>query len=217
MTGIPCSGPVRPRRANAASSSSARLSASGFTTMMALSAGPRVSYASMRARYSSTSCRVVRSPACIAACIWAIVASSTRNAGRPVRSAPPQATSPSATATTERRALVMTLSRVSAGGASVIKCCYAATGMYHDGSSGHPARVSERQHVAQRRNKAPQRHEDVPQGQPPRGESCLHRGSPRLASELQRPMGSNEVVVAAQQFEVRLERVRRPRMGERPS
>ena len=42
----------------------------------------------------------------------------------------------------------------------------------HDGSSGHPARVSERQHVAQRRNKAPQRHEDVPQGQPPRGESC---------------------------------------------
>ena len=66
-------------------------------------------------------------------------------------------------------------------------------------------------------NKAPQRHEDVPQGQPPRGESCLHRGSPRLASELQRPMGSNEVVVAAQQFEVRLERVRRPRMGERPS
>ena len=52
----------------------------------------------------------------------------------------------------------------------------------HDGSSGHPARVSERQHVAQRRNKAPQRHEDVPQGQPPRGESCLHRGSPRLAS-----------------------------------
>ena len=87
----------------------------------------------------------------------------------------------------------------------------------HDGSSGHPARVSERQHVAQRRNKAPQRHEDVPQGQPPRGESCLHRGSPRLASELQRPMGSNEVVVAAQQFEVRLERVRRPRMGERPS
>ena len=30
-------------------------------------------------------------------------------------------------------------------------------------------------------------------------------------------LGSNEVVVAAQQFEVRLERVRRPRMGERPS
>ncbi len=40
--------------------------------------------------------------------------------------------------------------------------------MYHDGSSGHPARVSDRQHVAQRRNKAPQRHEDVPQGQPRR-------------------------------------------------
>ncbi len=43
----------------------------------------------------------------------------------------------------------------------------------HDGSSGHPARVSERQHVAQPPDTAPQGHEDVPQSQPPRRKPCL--------------------------------------------
>ena len=39
----------------------------------------------------------------------------------------------------------------------------------HDGSRRRPARVSERQHVAQPRDYPPQKHEDVPKGQPPRG------------------------------------------------
>ena len=66
----------------------------------------------------------------------------------------------------------------------------------HDRSSGPPARVSEHMHVEPPGN-APQGHEDVPKGQPPCGEAYLHRGRPRLASELQRPMRANEVVVAA--------------------
>ena len=67
----------------------------------------------------------------------------------------------------------------------------------HDRSSGPPSQVSEYPHVAQPRDKAPQGQEDVPKRQSPRGEARLHRGRPRLASELQRPMRANEVVVAA--------------------
>ena len=102
-------------------------------------------------------------------------------------------------------------------GASVIKCCYAATGMYMTAAA---AILRELASVSTSLSDATRLRRDTKMSRrvsPPRGESCLHRGSPRLASELQRPMGSNEVVVAAQQFEVRLERVRRPRMGERPS
>ena len=67
----------------------------------------------------------------------------------------------------------------------------------HDRSSGPPSPVSEHPHVAQPRDKAPPGHEDVPQGQPPRGQARLHRGRPDLAPKLQRPMRANEVVVTA--------------------
>ena len=69
-------------------------------------------------------------------------------------------------------------------------------GHVRDRSSGPPARVSEHPHVAQPPDDAPQGHEDVPKRQPPRGKPRLHRRRPRLASELQRPMRPNEVVVA---------------------
>ena len=69
---------------------------------------------------------------------------------------------------------------------------------WDDSGSCRPVRVGEHQHVARRRNRSPRGREDVPDGQPPRGESRLHRWSPGLASELQRSMRSDEVVVAAQ-------------------
>ena len=69
-------------------------------------------------------------------------------------------------------------------------------GHVRDRSSGPPARVSEHPHDAQPPDDAPQGHEDVPKRQPPRGKPRLHRRRPRLASELQRPMRPNEVVVA---------------------
>ena len=69
-------------------------------------------------------------------------------------------------------------------------------GHVRDRSSGPSARVSEHPHVAQPPDDAPQGHEDVPKRQPPRGKPRLHRRRPRLASELQRPMRPNEVVVA---------------------
>ena len=87
----------------------------------------------------------------------------------------------------------------------------------HDSGSGRPTQVSERQYVAQPPDNAPHGHEDVPKGQPPRGESRLHRRRPRLAAEPQRPMRPYEVVVATQQLEMRVERVGRACMGQRPS
>ncbi len=67
----------------------------------------------------------------------------------------------------------------------------------HDGGSGRPTQVSEHPHVAQPPDNAPRGLEDVSKGQPPRGESRLHRGRPGLAPKLQRPMRANEVVVTA--------------------
>ena len=87
----------------------------------------------------------------------------------------------------------------------------------HDSGSGRPVRVSEHPHVTQPHDNAPQGHEDVPQGQSPRGEPRLHRRRPRLAAEPQRPMRSHEVVVATQQLEMRVKRVGRACMGQRPS
>ena len=50
---------------------------------------------------------------------------------------------------------------------------------WDDSGSCRPVRVGEHQHVARRRNRSPRGREDVPDGQPPRGESRLHRWSPR--------------------------------------
>src|SRR5438876_949812 len=47
--------------------------ACGLRAIIALSAGPCLSYAAIRARYISTSCRDVTVPACIAACNSGIV------------------------------------------------------------------------------------------------------------------------------------------------
>ena len=85
----------------------------------------------------------------------------------------------------------------------------------HDSGSCRPTQVSERQHVAQPPDNVPHGHEDVPKGQPPRGESRLHRRRPHLAAEPQRPMRPYEVVVATQQLEMRVERVGRACMGQR--
>ena len=81
-------------------------------------------------------------------------------------------------------------------GASVIKCCYAATGMYVTAAAALLRGLAKHPHVAQPPDDAPQGHEDVPKRQPPRGKPRLHRRRPRLVSELQRPMRPNEVVVA---------------------
>ena len=69
---------------------------------------------------------------------------------------------------------------------------------WDDSGSCRPVRVGEHQRVALRRDRSLRGREDVPDGQPPRGESSLHRWRPGLASELQRSMRSDEVVVAAQ-------------------
>ena len=51
IIGTQCSGPVSPSFAKRLSSESAMASASGFSVMSALMAGPCLSYAAMRARY----------------------------------------------------------------------------------------------------------------------------------------------------------------------
>ncbi len=80
--GIPCSGPrVRPAF-RSASSAAASSSAFGLSEMNALIIGPRWSYASMRARYCSTSCREVVVPAAIAFCSSRIDFSKTSKRGR---------------------------------------------------------------------------------------------------------------------------------------
>ena len=55
-TGMHCNGFVIPARAISASIARASSSAFEFTVMMALIAGPFLSYASMRSRYFCTSC-----------------------------------------------------------------------------------------------------------------------------------------------------------------
>ena len=83
IIGTQCRGPTKPELAKRASSMSALANAFGFTTMIALSEGPFLSYASTRSRYICTSCRHVRSLDSIAAWMSAIVGScvdSRRNA-----------------------------------------------------------------------------------------------------------------------------------------
>ena len=81
IAGTQWSGPVRPPWANRRSSASASFRASGFVMTMALSAGPCLSYAAIRARYASTSARHVSVFAAIAACTCAMVASTTGKGG----------------------------------------------------------------------------------------------------------------------------------------
>ncbi len=76
--GMPCSGPRTRPCARSRSSASASSSAFGFTVIAACS---RSSYVAMRVRYCCTSsCDVVR-PAFIAACMSAMLASTTVNGG----------------------------------------------------------------------------------------------------------------------------------------
>src|SRR6478609_5903088 len=79
IAGTQWSGPMGPPPANCRSSSSASASACGFARTMALMAGPRLSYAAIRARYCWTRPWQVRRRARSAAWTCAIVASSTRN------------------------------------------------------------------------------------------------------------------------------------------
>src|SRR4029453_12542495 len=78
MIGTQWSGPVGPDCANLASSASAVASAPALTVTMAFSAGPFLSYASMRSRYIWASTRHVSVRALSAAWISAMVASSDR-------------------------------------------------------------------------------------------------------------------------------------------
>ena len=77
MTGTQCSGPTGPLALKRRSRSSASFSASGLTRTIALSAGPFLSYASMRRRYCSTSERQVSEPSRNAASICEMVVSSS--------------------------------------------------------------------------------------------------------------------------------------------
>ena len=84
-------------------------------------------------------------------------------------------------------------------GASVIKCCYAATGMYMTAAAALLCEsantcTSSLSHLTTRRRDTKMSRRV---SRRPRGKSRLHRGRPGLASELQRPMRANEVVVAA--------------------
>ncbi len=80
-TGMPCSGPRGPLALRSASRLSAIDNASGFISMIAFTAGPRlslrgVSISSMRAEYSSTSDRAVKRPDFMPSCNSEIVISS---------------------------------------------------------------------------------------------------------------------------------------------
>src|SRR5215469_9350859 len=75
MRGTQCRGPTKPDRANLASSASAAGKTFGLIMMIALSAGPFLSYAAMRSRYIWTSWRHVTCRASSAARMSAIVAS----------------------------------------------------------------------------------------------------------------------------------------------
>jgi len=79
-TGIPWSGPRGPLSRLSLSSASAMERASGFSSMTALMAGPRLSILSIRARYFSANDRAVNSPDFMRACKSVTVASSSSNA-----------------------------------------------------------------------------------------------------------------------------------------
>ena len=80
-TGMPCSGPRGPDAARSRSSASASSNARPLSEIIAFSAGPRSSYAAMRARYCATICREVTRPSSIAACSSGMVLSRTSNGG----------------------------------------------------------------------------------------------------------------------------------------
>ncbi len=73
---IPCSGPRGPFALRSASSESAMAKASGLSSMMALTAGPCLSSASIRSRYISVSDRALIAPEFIFACSSMMLISS---------------------------------------------------------------------------------------------------------------------------------------------
>src|SRR5580698_594799 len=79
--GMPCNRPRGPLSLRSLSIASAIDSASGFSSMIALRAGPCLSIASMRARYFSVIEREVNFPDFIPSCKSEIVISSSSNAG----------------------------------------------------------------------------------------------------------------------------------------
>src|ERR1700733_825245 len=79
--GIPCSGPRGPLSLRSLSIASAIDGASGFSSMIALRAGPCLSIASMRARYFSVIEREVYFPDFMPSCKSEMVISSSSNAG----------------------------------------------------------------------------------------------------------------------------------------
>ena len=102
-------------------------------------------------------------------------------------------------------------------GASAIKCYYAARGISTTAVAGLrvPANAiaSGSINIDRGRRRA---HEDLPERQPPRGQSSLHRRRPGFPPELQRPMRSDEVVITAQQLQVVLECLLRACVAWRP-
>ena len=59
------------------------------------------------------------------------------------------------------------------------------------------------------------RREDFPERQPPLGQASLHGRRPDFPSEFQRPVGPDEVVVAAQQLKVSFQTLPASRVAER--
>ena len=59
------------------------------------------------------------------------------------------------------------------------------------------------------------RRENLPERQPPLGQASLHGRRPDFRSEFQRPMGPDEVVVAAQQLKVSFQPLPASRVAER--
>ncbi len=74
-TGMPCNGPSTMPRLRSASALRAMTSASGLSSMMALTPGPFWSNARMRVMYSCVRCSEVSMPEAISAWSWATVAS----------------------------------------------------------------------------------------------------------------------------------------------
>src|SRR6266481_3457011 len=77
-TGMPCNGPSTTPRLRSASALRAIASASGLSSITALTPGPFWSSAMMRAMYSWVSCSEVSEPEAISAWSWATVASLCR-------------------------------------------------------------------------------------------------------------------------------------------
>ena len=76
--------------------------------------------------------------------------------------------------------------------------------------------VEEHESDISQRQKMHRRGEDLPERQPPGGQSRLHGRRPDLASEFQRPVRPYEVVIAANQLEVIFEVLLPSRMANRP-